>query len=45
MANELIPPQELAPSIPPEMPMSRRIEVWLEWLDICVRRRGNSSRQ
>ncbi len=35
MANNLIPPPELAPSIPPGTTASRCIELWAEWLDTC----------
>jgi hypothetical protein len=35
MANRLIPPPELAPSVPPNLPPDRRIELWAEWLDTC----------
>lgn len=35
MANSLIPPPELAPSVPPGLPASRGIELWAEWLDTC----------
>jgi hypothetical protein len=35
MANRLIPPPELAPSVPPGLPASRCIELWAEWLDTC----------
>ncbi len=35
MANSLIPPAELAPLCRQSLPMSRRIELWAEWLDAC----------
>lgn len=35
MANQLIPPPELSPSVPQGLPASRGIELWAEWLDTC----------
>jgi len=35
MANRLIPPPELAPSIPQGLSASRCIELWADWLDTC----------
>jgi hypothetical protein len=35
MAKRLIPPPELAPSIPHGLPASASIELWVEWLDTC----------
>lgn len=35
MANSLIPPPELAPSVPQGLPGSQGIELWAEWLDTC----------
>jgi hypothetical protein len=35
MANRLIPPPELAPSVPRNLPPGRHIELWAEWLDTC----------
>ena len=35
MANSLIAPPELAPSVPQGLPASRGIELWAEWLDTC----------
>jgi hypothetical protein len=35
MAHSLIPPPELAPSVPEGLPASRGIELRAEWLDTC----------
>jgi len=35
MSTSMIPPPELAPALPKEMPVEQRIELWAEWLDTC----------
>ena len=35
MGNRLIPPPEVAPSIPQGLSASQCIELWAEWLDTC----------
>jgi hypothetical protein len=35
MANNLIPPAEQQPSVPPELSREQRIVLWAEWLDTC----------
>jgi hypothetical protein len=35
MADSLIPPPELAPSVPQGLPASQCIELWVDWMDTC----------
>ena len=35
MSTELIPPPDLAPSIPPGLTPEQRIEVWLDLMNAC----------
>ncbi len=35
MADPLLPPPELAPSLPPGLTPRQRVEVWLDLMDVC----------
>ena len=35
MAGELLPPPELAPSLPPGLTAKQRIELWMQLMDAC----------
>ncbi len=35
MANQLLPPVELAPTLPPGLTSAQKIEVWLDLMEAC----------